>query len=119
MSGPLLFLACRDLFFVARIETTARQLGWRVERLAERPPRTSAEPPALAVVDLEGPGVACIRELRESYPELPVIAFARHDRAEAIRAAREAGATQVFARSAFSQKLPDLLRRPGGATMGA
>lgn len=120
MNGPLLLLGCRDFLFATRIETVARQLGWRVERLDASPPRTSSEAPGIAVVDLDGEGdpLAWVRELRQSFPDLPLIAFSRHDRVEAIRAAREAGATQVLARGAFTQKLPELLRRPTGDTMG-
>jgi CheY-like chemotaxis protein len=40
---------------------------------------------------------------------IPVIAFGSHVNAEALRAAREAGADRVLARSAFVRDLPALL----------
>jgi len=117
--APLLLLACRDLFFASRIETVARKLGWGVERLPDHPPRNSAERPALAIVDLDGAGdpIAWVRELRGSSEELAVVGFVRHDEAERIRAAREAGASLVLSRGAFTQKLPGLLEGAVGDTM--
>jgi DNA-binding NarL/FixJ family response regulator len=117
--APLLVLACRDLFFASRIETVARKLGWGAERLPDRPPRNSAEQPNLAIVDLDGGDdpIAWVRELRRGGEELTIVAFVRHDEAERIRAAREAGASQVLSRGAFTQKLPGLLERAVGDTM--
>ncbi len=120
MEAPTLFLGCADLFFATRIETTARKLGYRLERLPAEPHEISPPPFSLAILDLDGKGdvLGWIRRFRAQGEAYPVYAFVRHDEVEKIRAAREAGASQVFARGAFSQKLPDLLKREGGDTMG-
>jgi hypothetical protein len=39
-----------------------------------------------------------------------VVAFGPHREGDAFRAAREAGADRVLARSAFVERLPELLR---------
>lgn len=119
-AGPTILLGGVDLFFGARIEATARPLGIAVSRLPDEPGPEDPPPAALAIVDLDGKGdpLAWIRRLREQGEEIPVVAFVRHDESERIREGREAGATRILSRGAFSQRLPDLLRDLRRDTMG-
>jgi len=82
---PAVLLATRDLTFRAKLDAVARAAGWRVTREV---------PAQLAVVELDGPrALERVRELVGS--GMPVIAFAPHVDAAALRAAREAGAEAV------------------------
>jgi DNA-binding NarL/FixJ family response regulator len=120
--APTLLIACTDLFFASRIQSTAQQLGatWTAATWPLAPWGEETTPD-LAIVDLDGkqlPAEDVIRELRSRSEELPIVAFVQHDRVDAIRMAREAGASRVYSRGAFSQKLPDLVGGIRRDTMG-
>lgn len=121
MEAATILLGCADLFFASRIETTARQLGFRVERLPAAPTDDAPPSSVLAIVDLDDRGepLAWIRRLRAQGEGYPIVAFVRHDESERIRQGREAGASRILSRGAFSQKLPDLLQAAAGDSMGA
>lgn len=119
---PTILIACTDLFFATRIQSTAQQLGatWSMATWP-LPAWGEGTAPDLAIVDLDGtrlPADDLIRELRGRSHDLPIVAFVQHDRVEAIRGAREAGASQVLSRGGFSQKLPDLVGAVRRDTMG-
>lgn len=99
-----------DLLFRSKIRAVASHSGAAVSFLqsAGDPSLSDA---ALAIVDLDAPdAVAKVTELRAAWPSLRVLGFVSHVHAERIRDARAAGATEVMARSAFVNALPDLLR---------
>lgn len=112
--------AVDDLFFAARIRETARQVGVPVEivpaaqfeaALARRQDRNGT---SFVIVDLNSTeAVDLIRKLKANAYSSPIfiVGFASHVASELIAAARMAGCDQVMARSAFTQQLPDLLRR--------
>jgi len=112
MDGKVLLL-CKDLFFTSRIRETARHLGVEVRILdGGLGGAVREETPSLLLVDLDAEQLQPIQEIRdarEASQSLPIIGFVRHENVESIRAAREAGATQVLARGAFSTRLPSLL----------
>lgn len=113
MTSKVLLL-CKDLFFTSRIQETARQVGAEVNTLrGGLGAAVQKEAPTLILVDLDAEQLRPIEEIRDARKEdgsLPIVAFVRHEHIELIRAAREAGASQVLARGAFSTKLPELLR---------
>ncbi len=108
-----------DLFFAARIRETARQIGVDIEfvpagKLADR-----AEGGGIKAVILDlsaGSAMDSLRTLKNepATASTPVVGFASHVAAETIAEAREAGCDQVLARSAFTRRLPDLLRSLSG-----
>jgi CheY-like chemotaxis protein len=106
-----------DLFFRAKIQETAKVVGVTVIALdAGRASAAVVEAkPKSIVLDLNARSFSAadlIRELK-SNPEtasLPTVAFVSHVQEDLIAAARTAGCDTVMARSAFAQKLPDLLR---------
>lgn len=118
-AAPDILLCGIDLFFGARIETTARALGLTVSRLPERPGGEPLLDAALAIVDLDGKGdpLGWVRALRAHQQDLPIVAYVRHDASERIREGREAGASRILSRGAFSEKLPELLREARRDTM--
>lgn len=106
-----------DMMFASRIRGTATAVGveavtvTRAEKLVEETRRLR---PRVVLIDIDARGVdvpALIARLK-SDPEtasVPVVAFGSHVNADALRAAREAGADRVLARSAFVRDLPTLL----------
>ena len=110
-----------DLFFLSKLQETARQLGTSLTtvRAADfdlEPLR--AQKPALVVFDLNavsGNSVELIRELKSDreLKQIPVIAFLSHVQVDLQRAAEAAGCDQVLPRSKFTAGLADLLRRYG------
>src|SRR5262245_14751867 len=117
VEGPAIVAAVDDLFFLTKIETTARQVGVRVvearnarmleERLAEATPR-------LVLLDLNSKACVPMEAIRriKSDPRLAatrVIGFLSHVQVELEQAAREAGCDLVLPRSKFSAQLGDIL----------
>jgi len=106
-----------DMMFASRVRGTATAIGaaavtvTRAEKLLEETRRLR---PRVVMIDIDARGVdvpGLIARLK-SDPEtsaIPVVAFGSHVNADALRAAREAGADRVLARSAFVRDLPALL----------
>lgn len=108
-TGPAVVVLSGDLFFRAKIETVARAAGVPV-RFAES--AEEARNAATVLIDLAD-GARAIEAVSalKARPRAPVVvAFGPHKEGEAFRAAREAGADRVLARSAFVERLPELLR---------
>jgi len=109
-----LLVVMSDLLFRSKIDEVARRLGLEL-RVAKSPEQLdrqlAAGEPAIAIVDLEetslDPFVAIAR-VRTAAPHTPVLGFAGHGNVDAIKRAREEGAT-VLARSGFTVQLPALL----------
>ena len=109
-----LLVVMSDLLFRSKIDEVARRLGLEL-RAAKSPEQLdrqlAAGEPAIAIVDLEDGALdpfAAIARVRESAPQTPILGFAGHGNVDAIRRAREGGAT-VLARSGFTVQLPALL----------
>ncbi len=69
--------------------------------------------PTLVFVDLEALGEqsdSSIKTVRQTLPQVRIIAFGSHVQTDLLSAAKEAGADFVLARSAFVQQLPTLLQ---------
>ena len=114
-----------DLFFQAKIMETARKLGVKVEfvkggdkeaaaRLTELP---EGELPKLVVFDLNNLNakpMTLIPKLKSKLKKATsIVGFLNHLQSELKAKAIEAGCDAVMPRSAFSQTLPNLLRRYG------
>ncbi|MGA7832439.1 MAG: response regulator [Terracidiphilus sp.] len=120
-----IFCFIEDLFFLAKIQETARKLGVKVEfvkggdkdsvaRLMDLP---EAERPKLLVFDLNNLNakpISLIPKFKTKFKKATsVIGFLNHLQGELKAKAIEAGCDTVMPRSAFSQTLPNLLRRYG------
>ena len=113
-----------DLFFLAKIQETARKLGVKVgfvkadkdiiSRLANVP---EGERPSLIVFDLNNASAKPLTLIPRIKSKLKrgtsVIGFLSHLQGDLKAKAVEAGCDMVMPRSAFSQNLPNLLRRHG------
>jgi DNA-binding NtrC family response regulator len=109
-----LLVVMSDLLFRSKIDEVARRLGLEL-RVAKSPEQLdrqlAAGEPAIAIVDLEETALdsfAAIARIRTASPATPILGFAGHGNIEAIKRAREGGAT-VLARSGFTLQLPALL----------
>jgi CheY-like chemotaxis protein len=116
-----ILLVVDDLFFLARIQQTARQLGVEVQPVAPAQLKEELTGQAASAIFLDlnhcsGAAIQTIQTLKQdpSTSAAPVIAFLSHVQGDLARAARAAGCDVVLARSAFSKQLPELLRRYAG-----
>ena len=119
-----IFCFIEDLFFQAKISETARKLGIKVEftkgdkdsiqRLLDLPDN---ERPALLVFDLNNLNakpLILIPKFRSKLKKATsIVGFLSHLQGDLKAKAVEAGCDTVMPRSAFSQSLPNLLRRYG------
>jgi hypothetical protein len=120
-----IFCFIEDLFFLAKIQETARKLGVKVEfikgdskdavaRIFDAPEN---EKPGLLVFDLNNLNakpMALIPKLKGKFKKaVSIIGFLNHLQGDLKLKAIEAGCDVVMPRSAFSQSLPILLRRYG------
>ncbi|MDE3096447.1 MAG: hypothetical protein KGK07_10680 [Chloroflexota bacterium] len=110
--SPIAVLAVPELLFQSRIEAALRGRGLDVRVPASQAACLDAlaSGATLAVIDLQAQGLdarAIIGPAKRAGAR--VLAFGRHTDAVALRAAREAGADLVVARSQLAEELPTLL----------
>ena len=113
----MILCAVDDLMFSVKISTAAKALG--VEIYFERAPdmvvpRIREMQPSLVILDLNSnklrpmdviatlKGDAALRQIR-------TLGFVSHVQSDVIAAARQAGIDEVLARSAFADRLGDIL----------
>jgi DNA-binding NarL/FixJ family response regulator len=105
-----------DLFFLTKIQETAKALGVGVVTGGRGGPTAIAEArPQAILLDLNSRGVPAIEWIRDLKADpatrsIRIVGFVSHVQEELISAARGAGCDAVMARSAFTQQLPSLLR---------
>ena len=110
-----------DLFFTVKINESAKRAGLPVEFVkSEQDVLEKAKSlPALIILDLNYAGVdplSLVQRLK-SEPEtrgISVLGYVSHVQGELKQKAHEAGCNMVLARSAFSQNLPQILKRHAG-----
>jgi hypothetical protein len=119
-----IFFFIDDLFFVAKIQETARKLGVKIEfvkndkeSLAKLTGVEEADRPALIVFDLNNANakpMTLIPKLKTKFKKsTSIVGFLSHLQGDLKAKAVEAGCDSVMPRAAFSQNLPNLLRRYG------
>jgi len=123
-AAPRIFAFVNDLFFQAKIQETARKLNVKVEfvkaehDLTDRIKQNGEEKPSLIIFDLNSSTVkplTLIPKLKNKLKKTSVIGFLSHVQGDLKQKAHEVGCDMVLPRSAFSQNLPQLLRRHGSA----
>lgn len=120
-----IFCFIEDLFFLAKIQETARKLGVKVEFVKGSDKETVAritdvpetERPTLLVFDLNNLNakpMTLIPKFKTKFKKtVSIVGFLSHLQGDLKLKAIEAGCDTVMPRSAFSQSLPNLLRRYG------
>ena len=106
-----------DLFFLVKIRESAKAVGVMVRTIDARggPAGVAEVNPQAVILDLNARGFSAldwIRALKADPATAPIriVGFVSHVQEQLIADARTAGCDAVMARSAFSQKLPELLR---------
>jgi DNA-binding NarL/FixJ family response regulator len=119
------FAFVEDLFFLSKIQDTGRKMNVKVEfvktekDLAEHMKNNGEEKPSLIIFDLNNANakpLTLIPKLKSKLKKgTSIIGFLSHVQGDLKQKAHEVGCDMVLPRSAFSQNLPQLLRRHGAA----
>ncbi len=118
-----IFAFVDDLFFLAKIQETARKINVKVEfvktekDLQEKMGQNGADKPSLIIFDLNNANAKPLTLIPKLKSKLKkgtnIIGFVSHVQGDLKMKAQEAGCDMVVPRSAFSQNLAQLLRRHG------
>jgi threonine dehydratase len=119
----MVLAAVDDLMLASKIRAAASRAGVEVvfaRSAAEIAARLAAARPALVVVDLNATrfdplAVIATWEDDESTRGIPTLGFVSHVDSARVAAARAAGIGRVMARSAFFERLPEILREARGS----
>ena len=114
--------AVEDLMFTVKISDAAKRAGLDVEFVkSERDviDKAESEKPLLIILDLNFSAVQPLKLISKmkndgEMKQISVIGYLSHVQGELKQQAQEAGANIVMARSAFSQNLPQILKRHSG-----
>ena len=110
--------AVPDMFFAAKIRGTAEQLNVTVDFARSADALFDAaktDVPALIILDLQAErldpcALAARLKADDQLRGVPTVGFSSHVEAELQRRAKEAGVDYVMPRSAFTRRLPEILR---------
>lgn len=114
-----------DLLFRVKIEQAAKSAG--VETVFAEGQQDALmrarEQPAMVIVDLNDSAVEPLELIAkikngEETRNVKVLGYVSHVATELIQAAREIGCDTILARSAFSAKLPEILKQNAGERQG-
>ncbi len=118
-----IFAFVDDLFFQAKIQETARKLNVKVEfcksekDLTDHIKQNGEEKPSLIIFDMNNANAKPLTLIPKLKTKLKkgtsIIGFLSHVQGDLKQKAHEVGCDMVLPRSAFSQNLPQLLRRHG------
>jgi len=118
-----IFAFIEDLFFMAKIQETAKKLNVKVEfvksdkEMMDKMQQNGEEKPSLIIFDLNNAGVKPLTLIPKLKSKLKkgtsIIGFLSHVQGDLKQKAHEVGCDMVLPRSAFSQNLPQMLRRHG------
>ena len=124
-AGSRVFAFVEDLFFLSKIQDTGRKMNVKVEfvknekDLTDRLKNNGEEKPSLIIFDLNNASarpLSLIPKLKSKLKKgTSIIGFLSHVQGDLKLKAHEAGCDMVLPRSAFSQNLPQLLRRHGSS----
>jgi len=107
-----------DVFFTVKINESAKRAGMPITFVKSEQDALdqAAQKPALIIIDLNCGAIdslQLIAKLKANGETRPIslIGYVSHVQAELKQKAQEAGCDMVLARSAFSQNLPQILKR--------
>ncbi len=109
-----------DLIFSIKISTAAKALGVDIyfERSADQLiPRIREKTPSLVILDLDSSKMRPLEAIAQlksdpALKDVHTLGYVSHVRTDIIDAARQAGIDEVLARSAFSERLGEILTAP-------
>jgi CheY-like chemotaxis protein len=105
--------------FLSKIKSAAGQLGVPVSFAKTSEAALAgmrANPPTLVILDLNNPrtdplGTVAAMKADPLLAAIPTVGFASHVQTDVIDAARRVGVGEVLARSAFTQRLGEIVQR--------
>lgn len=111
-----------DLLFTVKISDAAKRAGLDVEFVkSERDviEKATSEKPLIIILDLNFSAVQPLKLITKlksngEMKQISLIGYLSHVQGELKQQAQDAGANIVMARSAFSQNLPQILKRHSG-----
>jgi PleD family two-component response regulator len=111
-----------DLMFTSKLRTAATHVGVPlafVRSSMAAIEAMQATTPKLVIVDLNNAridplGIVATMKANPALADVPTVGFSHHSEVDTIAAARRAGVTEVLARGAFFERLPDILMRAAG-----
>jgi DNA-binding response OmpR family regulator len=110
-----------DLLFTVKITDAAKRNGMQVQyvKTEEEFLEKAKELPQLAIMDLNISTAEAVKIISKMKSDadlkgISILSFVSHVQGDLKLMAQEAGADVVMARSAFTQNLPQLLRRHSG-----
>ncbi len=110
-----------DLFFTVKIGDAAKRAGMDVEFVKDEKDllEKAQSKPAIIILDLNFAPAQVVRIISKikgnaELKKTSLLAFVSHIEGELKQKAHESGADMVMARSAFSQNLPQILKRHAG-----
>ncbi len=119
------FAFVEDLFFLSKIQATGQKMNVKVEfvknekDLTDRMKSNGEEKPSLIIFDLNNANakpLTLIPKLKSKLKKgTSIIGFLSHVQGDLKQKAHDVGCDMVLPRSAFSQNLPQLLRRHGAS----
>jgi len=118
MPNNRILAVVEDLFFTVKINESAKRAGMPIQFVKTEPDAIAgaAGQPALILIDLNCARIDPVNLITtlKSNPEtngISLIGYLSHVQGELKQQAQEAGCDMVMARSAFSQNLPQILKR--------
>jgi len=118
MHNKKVLAVVEDLFFTVKINESAKRVGLPIEFVkSEKDALDKARTqPALIIIDLNCRGIDPLKLVQnlkagEETKAISVIGYLSHVQGDLKQQAQEAGCNMVLARSAFSQNLPQILKR--------
>ena len=118
MATKKVLAVVEDLFFTVKINEAAKRAGLNIAFVkSERDALDqAAENPALIILDLNFAGIEPVELIRKlkadtGLQKISLLGYVSHVQGDLKQAAQEAGCDMVLARSAFSQNLPQIMKR--------
>ena len=117
----MIIYCCADLIFATKVRSTCDALGAvsrparNADMLQKRLNRVddgkANDAVALLLIDLDmgEPALDLIQQARTSDADLSIIAWGPHVAVDLLKAAGEAGATDVMTRGSFTTNLPEII----------
>ena len=120
MNSKRILAVVEDLFFTVKINESAKRMGVPVEFVkSEKDALDKAlTQPVLIIIDLNCRGIDPLNLVKtlksgDETKSISLIGYLSHVQGDLKQQAHEAGCNMVLARSAFSQNLPQILKRHG------
>jgi CheY-like chemotaxis protein len=123
---PMVLCVVDDLMFSIKISTTAKAIGAAIyfERNPDMVvPRIREKQPSLVIFDLNSARLRPLEAIAAlkadpALRQVPTLGYVSHVATDVIQAARAAGVDQVLARSAFTERLAEILATPPATPAG-